>query len=57
MNLNLFVTVLSWFSVFLLSWMLILEKTPNNFVSWGFFGFYLGVACVSGLYSASEKKQ
>lgn len=55
MKLSTFVASLAWASVFILSWMMIMDKVPaTTKASWVFFGFFTLVAVVAGTMSTNR---
>jgi len=56
-DMNFLVTALAWVSIFITSFLLILNKIPSNWMSWGFFIFFLILALFGGLSIVVEKKE
>jgi hypothetical protein len=56
MSINRFNMVLAWFSVFLLSWMMILGRVATDVKGWGFFAFFLAVAFCAAVSDLADYK-
>ena len=49
---SIFVSILSWLSVFSASWLILLRRLPSDWISWSFFAFFLIVAVFSSALSS-----
>ena len=51
MKLSTFVAALAWGSIFVLSWLMIMNQVPASTPAWVFFGFFTLVAVLAGSMS------